>query len=90
MSQAPPTGDGAGSTGDHPGQLLVKAKQAAKLLDVSQAHFYRMHSHGMVPRPERLGRAVRWNLRELERWVEAGMPSREKWEAMKATAGQEA
>ena len=63
--------------------LTLNAGQAAKLLGISRAHFYRLHSAGLVPLPIHLGKAVRWLRGELEDWLAAGAPSRAKWEAMK-------
>lgn len=62
--------------------LLLRAEAAAKLLDISKAHFYRMHNAGKVPMPIRLGGTVRWRRAELESWIAAGMPNRSKWNTM--------
>lgn len=62
--------------------LLLKSQDAATLLGVSKAHFYRMHNAGKVPLPLRLGGAVRWRRAEMESWIAAGMPSRAKWLSM--------
>lgn len=87
MSVKNPIGDGCsqntkdnavGSAGAKP--LAVNASDAAAQLNISRAHFLKLHSSGMVPRPIRLGRAVRWNQQELEAWLNAGAPSREQWE----------
>jgi len=40
-------------------------------------------SLGRTPAPIRLGRSTRWNLDECRRWLAAGAPSRERWEAMR-------
>lgn len=34
-----------------------------------------------VPRPVPLGRRTIWRVAELEEWVNAGCPARERWEA---------
>ena len=62
----------------HP--ILLSAPEAATALGVSRAHFLQLHSSGRVPRPVRLGRRVLWRKAELSAWVEAGCPSRERWE----------
>lgn len=64
--------------------ILVDANDAAAMLGVSRAHFYRMRAAGQVPLPVRLGKAVRWRVEELQEWVDAGCPGRSKWEAIKA------
>jgi excisionase family DNA binding protein len=63
--------------------LTLSASESAKLLGISRAHFYRLHAAGQVPRPVRLGRAVRWVRQEIEEWLRAGAPPRVKWETMK-------
>ena len=69
-----------------PNQLTVAAKDAAALLGISRAQFFKLHSQGKVPRPVRLGtRAPRWRVAELRDWVCAGCPNRGIWErTMKA------
>lgn len=58
---------------------LVTAWEAAEVLGVSRAHFYRMHNSGKIPHPVRLGGSVRWRLQELRAWIAAGMPNRREW-----------
>ncbi len=62
--------------------LLLKPADAARLLGISRATFYRLHSSGHLPLPVRLGRSVRWRSGELKAWVEAGCPERSRWEVM--------
>lgn len=64
--------------------LLLSAVEVAALLGVSRAHVWRMNSSGGLPEPVRLGKAVRWRRCELEAWVAAGAPSREKWHSHSA------
>jgi predicted DNA-binding transcriptional regulator AlpA len=60
--------------------LLLDVKQAAAMLGVSRATFFKLHSQGRVPLPIRLtSRVVRWRKQELEAWVRCGCPTREKW-----------
>jgi excisionase family DNA binding protein len=61
--------------------LLLTAGEAAGLCGVSKATWYRMHAAGKIPLPVRLGRSVRWRREELESWIRAGCPAREKWVA---------
>lgn len=67
-------------------RTLVRGREAAAMLGVSRAHFYRMHKAGRVPLPVKLGGAVRWRIEELRAWIAAGMPNRQRWEAMHASA----
>lgn len=55
--------------------LLIDAKQAAKLLKISERHLWRMADSGKMPRPVRIGNAVRWSLEGLTKWVKAGCPA---------------
>lgn len=55
--------------------MLIDSKQAAKLLTVSERTLMRMHTAGEMPPPIRMGRAVRWSLETLEKWVEEGCPA---------------
>ena len=66
-----------------PAPLAVSAKQLAAMLGVSLRTIRAMDTGGKLPRPIRLGRCVRWNLTELQRWIDAGAPPRIQWEAMK-------
>lgn len=66
--------------------LLLSAEKAAELLGgISRSQFYRLSSAGKIgPLPhKRLGRTL-WNRKELESWVDAGCPSRERWLETKA------
>jgi excisionase family DNA binding protein len=55
--------------------LLINSKQAAKLLKVSERTLWRIQQTGEMPSPIRIGRAVRWNLEKLKKWVEEGCPA---------------
>ena len=65
---------------------LVNSGDAARLLGVSRAHFYRMLKSGRAPGPVRLGGAVRWRLNELRAWADAGMPPLNRWRAMQGVS----
>jgi len=60
-------------------QILVPAKQAAKMLGISMAFFYRLHNAGKVPLPRKLGRRSLWSVQELKAWDRAGCPPRAQW-----------
>lgn len=60
--------------------LAVDAKGAAALIGISDRTWRRMNAAGQCPRPMKLGGAVRWRVAELREWVDAGAPSRAKWE----------
>jgi len=64
-------------------RLALDAKSLAALLQVSVRHLRRMDAAGTLPRPVKLGRAVRWPVSEVRAWLAAGCPVRETWEALK-------
>lgn len=64
-------------------RLALAADEVAARLGVSPRHVWALNSSGRLPRPIRLGRAVRWNANELAAWLDAGCPSRQRWEAMR-------
>ena len=66
--------------------LLVDAAALAVLLAVSLRTVRTWDAGGRLPRPVRVGGAVRWRLDEIRRWLDAGAPCRDEWEARKAAA----
>lgn len=67
--------------------LALSAQGVARLLGVSRAHIWKLHSQGKLPSPVRLGRSVRWDRRELEAWLAAGCPPRDRWKRGKGRGG---
>jgi len=63
--------------------LLLTASEVGALLGLGRSTVWQHHSAGRLPLPVRIGRAVRWSRRELEDWIAAGAPARDRWEAMK-------
>ncbi|MCY2945261.1 MAG: AlpA family phage regulatory protein [Planctomycetota bacterium] len=66
--------------------LVVRAKELAKLLSVSLVHIRRLDSAGKLPKPVRLGNCVSWRRAEIEEWLAAGSPNREKWLAIQSAS----
>jgi excisionase family DNA binding protein len=64
--------------------LLVDARELAKLLGAGLRTVRTWDAAGRLPRPVRIGGAVRWHLEEIRAWVEAGAPDRATWEARRA------
>ena len=63
--------------------LLLSALNAAKLLGIGSSHFWGLHSSGRLgPLPIKLGRRTLWIRRDLEKWTDAGCPSRKQWQDM--------
>ena len=70
------------------GCMMVSAEAAARLFDISQRSWLRMHSAGEVPKSVVVGaRSVRWDVAELKAWCQAGRPTRARWEEMKSRVG---
>lgn len=62
--------------------LLIAAGEAAALCDMSRSAWYKLVASGKAPRSVKLGALARWRRNELESWIAAGCPPREKWDAM--------
>ncbi len=62
-------------------QLLLTAKQAARMCGKSLRTWRTWDSAGRIPRPVRIGRSTLWRADELRAWVVAGCPQRGEWEA---------
>ncbi|MBA7677129.1 hypothetical protein ES703_85377 [subsurface metagenome] len=63
--------------------LLLSASDAAALLGIGSSHFWGLHSSGRLgPLPIKLGRRTLWSRRDLEKWIDAGCPSRKQWQDM--------
>ena len=65
-------------------RLAYSADEVASVLGISRAHVWKLASSGRLPKPIRLGRAVRWPRKDLEEWLAAGAPPRDRWEAMRS------
>ncbi len=63
--------------------LAISGSELAKQVGVSLRHIRRMDVMGKIPRPVRIGNAVRWLASEIEEWLENGAPDRRTWEQMK-------
>jgi predicted DNA-binding transcriptional regulator AlpA len=65
--------------------ILVDAAAAGALVGISRAQWLKMGSTGEIPAAVRLAeRCVRWRVEELRAWCDAGCPSRDEWERIKA------
>ncbi len=63
--------------------VTLTAQQLSERLGISLRHVRRLDSSGKLPRPFRLGRSVRWSVIEIDNWMGAGAPDRQKWNQMK-------
>lgn len=55
-------------------QLLVGAKELARMMDVSTRTLWRLLSAGKLIQPVRIGGNTRWRLGEVRRWIADGCP----------------
>jgi predicted DNA-binding transcriptional regulator AlpA len=53
-------------------QALLNAQTLAQWLAVSVRHLWRLADSGRMPRPFKLGRAVRWRAVDIENWLAGG------------------
>ena len=58
---------------------LLDANDLAKLLRLSLRSIRKLDRAGKLPKPLRVGRAVRWKFDEIRAWVSAGAPDRQTW-----------
>ena len=64
-------------------QMVVSAHELAEMLGLSVRTIRRLDCSGKLPRPVRIGGAVRWRTEEITRWLAAGCPDRKEWEALR-------
>lgn len=60
---------------------LIDARELAAMLGVTTATIRRRNSEGAIPKPIEVDGEIRWHKHEIRRWIGAGLPSRETWEA---------
>ena len=64
--------------------LLIDAAQAAALCDVSRVTWFSWQASGLIPAAVlRRGRVVRWARQEIEAWISAGCPARDRWNVLR-------
>lgn len=66
--------------------LMLRAKQAAGFIGVSQRTLANLRASGRLPLPIRLGGCIAWRKADLEFWVAAGCPKLEKFIQLKGLA----
>jgi prophage regulatory protein len=55
--------------------VLLTVKEVAETLGLSERTVYRLADMGKMPRPVKIGAAVRWRRNELDTWIEDGCPT---------------
>lgn len=64
--------------------LLVNTSALCELLGLSRKTLQMRMAEGKLPAPANQGeRNHLWSVRDIEAWVESGMPDRKEWEAIK-------
>lgn len=61
--------------------LTLSPADLARELGVSTRTIRRLDLEGRLPAPLHIGRAVRWRRDDIVRWIAAGAPRRDEWEA---------
>ncbi len=62
---------------------LLTAKNLGTWLSLSKRQIARLNASGRLPRPIRIGGAVRWEIGTITLWIAMGCPSRQEFDAMK-------
>ena len=57
--------------------------ELALTLGISVRHVWRLNKKGKLPRPIRLGKSVKWSIREISDWIDNKCPDLKTWEAKK-------
>ena len=60
---------------------LLTAKQVGLMLALSKRQIFRLNSAGRLPRPLKIGGAVRWKLVDIALWQDLNCPDRAAFEA---------
>jgi hypothetical protein len=94
MSPPPPTRTDNGPAGPPPPApdrraagapppLLFDTRDMCAVLRIGLATLHRLKAAGKLPRARKLA-GLKWDADEVRRWVAAGMPALQEWEAMEA------
>jgi len=67
-----------------PEPLLIKIMEVAWMLNLGKTTVKHLDQTGRIPAAYKFGRAKRWRRDEIENWIREGMPTRERFEAMKS------
>lgn len=64
-------------------QRLLRDGELARVMNISKSLVHKRNRMGLLPMPIRIGRVLRWDANEIQAWIDAGLPSREQWIAIK-------
>ena len=62
---------------------LLTAKHLGTWLSLSKRQIARLNASGKLPRPIRIGGAVRWEIGTITLWIAMRCPSRQEFDTMK-------
>lgn len=62
-------------------KALLQDMDLAALLGVNKSTIWSWFNSGRIPAPVKIGGITRWRRQEIDRWITAGCPPREKWNA---------
>jgi len=68
---------------------LLTIQEMAAIVNCSVGTVYTMKAYGRVPPPIRLGRLLRWDPREVQKWLDNRCPSFEKKVVVKMKKGNQ-
>ncbi len=66
-----------------PNAELLTIPQVAGLLQCGESVVRERDKKGLLPVPIRIGGTIQWRRKEIEGWIEAGCPARQKWVSIK-------
>lgn len=66
-----------------PQRELLNVHEASRLCGVSRATWYRMMAGCKVPEPQRFGKRVLWDAKELRQWIDAKCPVLRDWRVVR-------
>lgn len=58
----------------HDALRLIDIAELSAITGLSRATLWRHQEAGLIPPGHRIGRAVRWRLRDITSWIDAGCP----------------
>ena len=76
-------GSAAAATRTKAQQLVLRGRQVAKLMGVSEKTWWNLWTSGKAPKPMRLASIPCWGLEEIRSWAAAGCPDQTAWADMR-------
>jgi prophage regulatory protein len=61
---------------------LITAKELGRILSLSTRSIWRLRAAGKLPRPVKVGGAIRWMLADINKWASWGCPPQKDFEAL--------